>query len=143
VIAGTIRRLQLSAAQSGALEWAGEKTTRIADALSSAVTLRPSQVYRLLSQLPDEALALVLAKGFVSHDAGGVRRLARRLRRFVRHDRHVRSTISGEILKQFGLRPGPLFKKILDRLLDERLDGRFTAVSEEKTRARILAEQYG
>jgi tRNA nucleotidyltransferase (CCA-adding enzyme) len=143
VIAGTIRRLQLSTAQSGALEWAGEKTTRIADALSSAATLRPSQVYRLLSRLPNEALALVLAKGFVSHNAGGARRLAQRLRRFVQQDRHVRPTISGEILKQFGLRPGPHFKKILDRLLDERLDGGFTAASEEKARARTLAEQYG
>jgi tRNA nucleotidyltransferase (CCA-adding enzyme) len=143
VIAGTTRRLQLSGAQSGALEWAGEKTSRIAETLASAATLRPSQIYRLLLKLPGEALALILAKGLMSRTGKGRGRLTRRLRKYLLHDRHVTSTINGETLKQLGLRPGPQFREILDRLLDERLDGTIAAASEEKARARTLAEQYG
>ncbi len=143
VIAGTIQRLQLSATESRALEWAGEKTSRIAKILSSDAFLRPSQIYRLLSRPPNEAVALVLAKGLVSSSkAVGIARLKRRLTRFLECDRHTTTTISGDTLKEFGLRPGPHFKKILNRLLDERLDGRITAAAEERDRARTLAKQY-
>ena len=143
VIAGTTRRLQFSAAQARALESAGETTGRLTETLSNLATLSPSQIYRLLSKLPAEALVLVLAKGLVSNTAQGTGRLTRRLRRYLQHDRHVTMTINGETLKQFGLRPGPQFKKILDQLLDERLDGRISGVSEEKARARTLAGQGG
>src|SRR6476659_4198171 len=142
VIAGTIQRLQLSATESQALEWAGEKTSRIAKTLSSDALLRPSQIYRLLSRLPNEALGLVLAKSLVSSKAAGIARLKRRLTRFLERDRLTTTTINGDTLKDFGLRPGPHFKKILDRLLDERLDGRITAAAQERDRARILAKQY-
>jgi tRNA nucleotidyltransferase (CCA-adding enzyme) len=142
VIVGTARRLQFSASQSRALEWAGERSSRIAEKLSTAQALRPSQIYRLLAGVPGEALALVLAKALVSHRGKGAGRLTQRLRRYVQHDRHVTSTIDGDMLKQFGLRPGPRFKEILGRLLDERLDGRIVAASEEKARARTLVEQY-
>jgi tRNA nucleotidyltransferase (CCA-adding enzyme) len=88
-------------------------------------------------------VALVLAKGLVSSSkAVGIARLKRRLTRFLECDRLTTTTISGDTLKEFGLRPGPHFKKILDRLLDERLDGRITAAAEERDRARTLAKQY-
>jgi tRNA nucleotidyltransferase (CCA-adding enzyme) len=141
-ISGIIQRLQLSAAQARALEWAGEKTSRISKTLSGDALLRPSKIYRLLSELPDEALALVLAKGCIIHKGAGIRRLKRRLMRFFRRDRHVTTTINGEALKQFGLRPGPHFRTILDRLLEERLDGKITAAAQEWERARALVKQY-
>jgi hypothetical protein len=80
---------------------------------SSDAFLRPSQIYRVLSRLPNEALALVLAKGLVSSKAVGIARLKRRLTRFLERDRHTTTTINGDTLKDFGLRPGPHFKKIL------------------------------
>jgi tRNA nucleotidyltransferase (CCA-adding enzyme) len=55
----------------------------------------------------------------------------------------VTTTINGETLKRLGLKPGPQFRKILDRLLDERLDGRITAPAQELHRARALAKHYG
>jgi tRNA nucleotidyltransferase (CCA-adding enzyme) len=143
VIAGTIRRLQLSGARSKALEWAGEETDRLARTLSSDALLRPSQVYRLLSGLPDEAVAMVLAKGLLSYRRPEIGRLTRRLSRFLKRDRHTTTTVNGETLKKLGLVSGPLYKKILDRLLDERLDGRITDAAGERDRARTLVEQYG
>ena len=143
VIAGTVKRLQLSARHSEALRWAGSKSRDLADTLSGVAPLRPSQIYRLLSRLPDEALALIYAKGVVSRRRAGIGRLTRRLARFLKRDRHTTMTVNGETLKELGLQPGPQFKTILDRLLDERLDGAITAVAQERERARLLAEQYG
>ena len=145
VISGSIERLQLPAGHARVLEWAGEKTNRIADRLASDALLRPSQVYRLLSRLPDEALALVVAKGLAGTRGvarAETRRLTRRVKRFLTRDRHTTTTINGETLKQLGLEPGPHFKKILERLLEERLDGRITTAAQERDRARRLVEQY-
>jgi tRNA nucleotidyltransferase (CCA-adding enzyme) len=141
-ISGIIQRLQLSAVQARALQWAGEKTSHFAETLSGDAPLRPSQIYRMLSRLPDEALVLVLAKGLLINREAGRGRLTRRLARFLTRDRLVTTTINGETLKRFGLRPGPHFKEILDRLLDERLDGKITAAAQERERARTLAERY-
>lgn len=142
-IDGAIRRLQVSAAQTRALEWAGDKTDRISRTLSGKTLLRPSRIYRLLSTLPNEALILVLARGRIIAKRARSGRLQRRLTRFLTRDRHVTTTINGETLKQFGLPPGPHFRTILDRVLDERLDGRITAAAQERDRACTLVKQYG
>jgi tRNA nucleotidyltransferase (CCA-adding enzyme) len=141
-IDAAIQRLQLSAAQARALEWSGERTDRISRTLSGDEPLRPSTIYRLLSTLPDEALVLVLTKGWSKAKEPRIGRLLRRLTRFLTRDRHVTTTINGETLKEFGLRPGPHFKTILDQVLDERLDGRITAASQERARACTLAKRY-
>jgi tRNA nucleotidyltransferase (CCA-adding enzyme) len=141
-ISGIIQRLQLSTVQARALEWAGEKTSRIAETLSGDAPLRPSQIYRMLSRLPGEAVVFVLAKGLLISRAADRGRLTRRLARFLTRDRLVTTTINGETLKRFGLSPGPHFREILDRVLEERLDGRITAAAEERELARLLAERY-
>ena len=139
-ISGVNQRLQLSAIQTRTLECAGDKTSRVVRILSGDAILRPSRVYRLLSTLPDEALILVLAKGLTKKTTAG--RVTKRLTRFLTRDRYVTTTINGDTLKQFGLQPGPHFKTILNRLLEERLDGRITAAAQERDRALALAERY-
>jgi tRNA nucleotidyltransferase (CCA-adding enzyme) len=138
------RRLQLSTRETTALEWAGDKTGRTAKILLGRRDMLPSEVYRLLLNMPDEAVALVMAKGLTfTKNSGGVRRLRKRLLRFMRQDRSMTTIVNGEDLKRLGLKPGPHFKTILDRLLDERLDGRITGVAQERDRARTLGERYG
>ena len=138
------RRLQLSTRETTAFEWAGDKTGRAAKILLGRRDMKPSEVYRLLLNMPDEAVALVMAKGLaIRRNREGVRRLTKRVLRFMKHDRSMTTIVNGEDLKRLGLKPGPHFKTILDRLLDERLDGRITAVAQERDRARILAERYG
>ena len=100
--------------------------------------MRPSQVYRLLIRAPNEALVLILGKVLVKRDGTRTRRLMRRLVRFLEQDRRKSTIVKGEDLKRLGLKPGPRFKQILDRLLDERLDGTVTAASEERALARRL-----
>ena len=138
------RRLQLSTRETTALEWAGDKTGRTAKILLGRRDMLPSEVYRLLLNMPDEAVALVMAKGLTfTKNSEGVRRLRKRLLRFMKQDRSMTTIVNGEDLKRLGLKPGPHFKTILDRLLDERLDGRITGVAQERDRARTLVERYG
>jgi tRNA nucleotidyltransferase (CCA-adding enzyme) len=142
-IAGIVQRLQLSAAQAHCLGWAGERTSRITEAVSRQDPMRPSQVYRLLAGMPDEALVLLMAQGLATDTAAEIRRLKKRLLRFLRHDREMTTTVNGNDLKRLGLKPGPHFKKILDRLLDARIDGAIRMPAEEQELARNLAARYG
>jgi len=142
-LTGAIQRLQLSAAQGQTLEWSGEKSDRAATLLMTGGGLRPSRIYRLLCGLPNEAVIMILAKGLATKKRGPTRRLIRRVTRYLTQDRHVTTTVSGDALKQLGLRPGPHYKRILDQLLDERLDGRITDAAQERQRARLLVQQSG
>jgi tRNA nucleotidyltransferase (CCA-adding enzyme) len=134
------QRLQLSARQATSVEWASEKTTRAVKILLGRSEIRPSKIYHLLVNMPDEALVLLVGKGLANGDIAGVRRLTTRLVRFLKHDRWVMTTVKGEDLKQLGLKPGPRFKTILDRLLDKRLDGVVSTKSEECVLARRLVQ---
>ena len=50
----------------------------------------------------------------------------------------MQTTVNGQDLKQYGLWPGPQFKGILDRLLDERIDGTIKTAAQERALARRL-----
>jgi tRNA nucleotidyltransferase (CCA-adding enzyme) len=85
---------------------------------------------------------MVLAKGLATARGVAAGRLTGRIQRFLTRDRRTTTTINGETLKRLGLEPGPHFKKVLERLLNERLDGRITAATQERDRARRLVERY-
>jgi tRNA nucleotidyltransferase (CCA-adding enzyme) len=56
--------------------------------------------------------------------------------------RHVRPEVDGAYLKTLGLRPSPLFSKLLHAVRDARLDGEIETVEEEQALiARLLAER--
>jgi len=44
----------------------------------------------------------------------------------------VKPALTGDDLKAMGLKPGPHFKNVLDRLLDARLNGEVKTETEEK-----------
>lgn len=141
ISAAIAERLQLSTLQVRTLEWAGTHTRNASDTISGVKSLRPSQVYRLLRDMPNEALVLTMSSTMLSHDRASVGRASRRLVRFLTKDRQVLTTVNGADLKQFGLRPGPQFKRILDRLLAERIDGAIkTAVEERAVARRLVAD---
>ena len=56
--------------------------------------------------------------------------------------RHIQPEVDGEYLKGLGLRPSPLFSKLLNAVRDARLDGRVQTVEEERALVdRLLAER--
>jgi tRNA nucleotidyltransferase (CCA-adding enzyme) len=65
------------------------------------------------------------------------------VRRFVSHYltrlRTVSSLLDGDDLRRLGLEPGPLFRRIKERLLQARLDGEVNSRDEEEVLALALA----
>lgn len=86
---------------------------------------KPSEVFRLLHDLPDETLIFLRAK---TQSRIGKRNLSAFLTTYV----HATSLLNGKDLKAMGLKPGPVYQKVLDRLLDARLNGEVTTNADER-----------
>jgi tRNA nucleotidyltransferase (CCA-adding enzyme) len=54
---------------------------------------------------------------------------------------HVKPLLTGADLKAMGLKPGPQFRQILDRLLDARLNGEVHTEQDERDLAARLVKQ--
>lgn len=94
---------------------------------------RPSAVYRALRPLPEPALHILslIAPGAT----------AARIKRYLSEWKDVHPEVGGAELRALGLRPGPLYRELLDKLLFARLDGRIRSMSEELTLCRRLARR--
>ncbi|MEA3345511.1 MAG: hypothetical protein U9Q78_04600 [Chloroflexota bacterium] len=57
--------------------------------------------------------------------------------------RQVRPLLSGDDLKEMGLKPGPIFSSILSALHDARLDGEVTTLEEERKLVEKMSEERG
>lgn len=91
-----------------------------------------SELYRMLRLLPTEMLLFLLARA-KSKNA------KRRLTRFLTELKGVACLLSGKTLKQMGIKPGPIYKKVLDAVLDARLDGKvFTFEDEMALAVRLI-----
>jgi tRNA nucleotidyltransferase (CCA-adding enzyme) len=68
----------------------------------------------------------------------------RRLWHYESELRHVEPLVDGEYLKNLGLKPSPLFGKLLNAVRDARLDGQIETLAQEKELvAALLAEREG
>jgi tRNA nucleotidyltransferase (CCA-adding enzyme) len=94
---------------------------------------RPSAIYRLLQPYPTRALAVA----WIATDR---RQLRGRLLRYQTKWRLVEAELTGDDLKAMGLKPGPLFGRLLSELRDAWLDGKVkTREEEEALLAKLLA----
>ena len=84
--------------------------------------------------------ARVLAAAWVTADR---RRLRERLLRYQTEWRLMETEITGNVLKAMGLRPSPLFGRLLGELRDARLDGRVSSREGEITLLEKLLEREG
>ena len=78
--------------------------------------LRMSQICGQLEDLPLESLLVVMARA-----GGGIVR--ERISLYLRELRQVRLKVTGDDLKELGLKPGPQFAKLLKKTLIAKLDG--------------------
>jgi tRNA nucleotidyltransferase (CCA-adding enzyme) len=86
---------------------------------------KPAETYRLLSGLSDETLLGLMAKS--KGDS-----VKRQVSAFLTTYQYVKPALTGADLKAMGLKPGPRFKQILDRLLDARLNEEVKTEAEER-----------
>ncbi len=131
VVAAMIRRLVLSREQAKNVSAGGSRIDRALKRLTDKGTVRPSQVYRLLADLSDEVLVLLLAKQISRQHGVRLSLLKRHLLSYVKN-RGVKTALTGRDLQAMGLKPGPQYRTILDQLLDARIDGMITTEAEER-----------
>jgi tRNA nucleotidyltransferase (CCA-adding enzyme) len=68
-------------------------------------------------------------------------RVRKRLWHYETDLRHVEPVVDGEYLKGLGLKPSPLFRKLLHAVRDARLDGEISTIEEEKALIARMLEQ--
>jgi tRNA nucleotidyltransferase (CCA-adding enzyme) len=96
---------------------------------------RPSEVARVLGGLTNETLVLLWAR---SRPAIVKRQIAAYLMTY----RTVKPVLTGKELHALGLSPGPLYGKILNRLLAARLDGEVRNEAEERDLVKRMVKNY-
>ncbi len=97
--------------------------------------LSNQEIYALLHYSPTPAILVF----WLCTDSELVRE---RLGRYEQQLRHVRPTVDGDYLKGLGLKPSPLFSKLLNAVRDARLDGLVSTEAEEKALiSRLLENQ--
>ena len=101
--------------------------------LAKRPPLKPAETYRTLLGLSDEVLLFLMAK--TKSEA-----VKRQISACLTIYQHVKASLTGSDLKAMGLNPGPLYKKILDRLLDARLNGEVKTDADEQDLAKKIAK---
>ncbi|NPE28521.1 CBS domain-containing protein [Methanococcoides sp. SA1] len=87
--------------------------------------IRNSELYRLLRGLTNEGLLYLMAIARKNE-------IKKNISNFVTSLRQTEILLTGNDLKEMGYLPGPLYKTILDRLLDARLDGQVSTLDDER-----------
>ena len=108
---------------------------RLKDRLKRKHKLKPSAIYQALRGVPESALMILAALE--------PRPAARHIKTFLDELRHVSISVTGADLRAAGLKPGPAYREILDKLLFARLDGKIRTVSEEQKMLARLIEGLG
>ncbi len=97
--------------------------------------MKPSEIYFSLQEIPVCFLLYLMAK------------LPSFQKRFISQYftkwRYIKPSLTGYDLKKMGLKPGPIFRKILDTLLTAKLDGKIKTKEEEKQFVTKLIKSSG
>jgi tRNA nucleotidyltransferase (CCA-adding enzyme) len=83
-----------------------------------------SRQHRILAGQRPEVLLFLLAKTPAAAQ--------QQIVAYLETHRYMKPQLSGHDLRAMGLTPGPLFRKLLDRLLEARLNGEVTSATEER-----------
>ena len=132
-----VRRLKIPGRQAEKIRISRSESRRVLERFRQRTPLAPSAVGRLLEEYAIENVIFFLAKAKSES-------VKRQISAFVTSGNQTRPTLSGTDLKSMGLKPGPLFKKILQRLKDARVDGEVTSETQERELVRqLIAQQKG
>jgi len=101
-----------------------EEVDKCHRALNISRQLRPSEIYWLLQDRTHEGLLylIVLARK---------KRVKKAVSQYVTHLRHAKTRLRGTDLKKMGYEAGPIYRTILNHLLEARLDGLVMSKREE------------
>jgi tRNA nucleotidyltransferase (CCA-adding enzyme) len=124
-VADVLKRFPFTQAEAAKLEAARLGGHAVIRQLGKRPPPKPAETYRLLSGLADETLLGLMAKS--KGEA-----VKRQISAFLTTYQQVKPSVTGADLKAMGLKPGPQFKKILDRVREARLNGEVHTDSDER-----------
>ncbi|MBS0170296.1 MAG: CBS domain-containing protein [Nitrospira sp.] len=119
-----LKRFPFAEAERAAIDEARFLTQPACRTLSRRVPVKPSETVRVLTGLSEECLVFLLAQ---SLNKSAKRHLSLYLTTY----RNVKPALTGKALSALGLKPGPLYRKILARLTEARLDGEVKTEEDE------------
>jgi tRNA nucleotidyltransferase (CCA-adding enzyme) len=100
------------------------KAISVAQGFYRKQDLKPSEIYHLLEALDQEWLLFIMAKTEQQETR-------RAISHYFRNLKEVQPKLRGRDLKEMGIAPGPVYREILDGLLDGRLNGELSSREEE------------
>ena len=127
----TLTRLTFPRRQAQSMLWVTQEGLRLLRTLDR--TVKPAETFRALRNLPDETLVFLMAK---TRSKRGKQNISDQFTTYQR----VKPILRGNDLKAMGLEPGPLYNRILDRLLDARLNGEVKTEADERRLVSRLAK---
>lgn len=129
-----LKRLAIPARQVATIRAGHSVSDGVLRRLAGHPPPRPSETYRALAGLSEEVLLFMTAK---TRSRTVTRQIGAYLTRF----KQVKPLLSGADLKALGLKPGPIYKTILDRLLDARLNGEVKSDTDERELVMRIAKK--
>ncbi|MFH1189119.1 MAG: hypothetical protein V1682_00315 [Candidatus Omnitrophota bacterium] len=117
-------------ADSAALALYNRKSGTVTRSLGSGRYIAPSEIYKLLRPLPLEVILTIMAEA---------PRVRARIGAFLTEYERTNLHIGGNDLKAMGLKNGPAFKEILDKVLCRKMDGKLRSKADELEYACVLA----
>ena len=92
--------------------------------LDKTHNIQQSYIYKELHDLPMEVVLFILTKA-------KSKRVKQKIHQYISQMMYIKPSITGEYLKNLGLKPGPRFREILNELLYAILDGKVKNIDEE------------
>lgn len=109
-------RLQLPENQRDRIIWTYENFGELSRNFFQLPEVRPSDIYRALQPFKPEELLFIMGRA----ESEEKRKMVSHY--FYRY-RHVTTELKGKDLKALGIPPGPIYRALLDEVLDARLNG--------------------
>jgi tRNA nucleotidyltransferase (CCA-adding enzyme) len=110
---------------------AGHRALKI---LNSKRKILPSRIYHMLEPLSHEVTLLLMAKSHSDIGRG-------RIMEFFHKYNGIRPSARGDDIKALGVKAGPHFAKIMEKILEKKLDGALKSRDEEISYAKKLAKR--
>ncbi|MHC1745512.1 MAG: CBS domain-containing protein [Syntrophobacteraceae bacterium] len=117
-------RLELTDAMRERLQWVRNRAEEVLWGLFQLPDYRPSDIYRALQPFKAEELLFLMARTQREETRKAISHYLIRYR-------EMKSEIRGQDLKDLGIPPGPVYRKILEEILDGRLNGEIKSRQDE------------
>lgn len=111
-----------------------EKKDRVLSRLSGPIDISDYDIYNELKELSVEALFVIC---MISRDD----KMDNRTIRYINYLKNIKTAVTGKDLIKLGQKPGPKFAEILERLLEEKINGRIETYEDELSYVNEIIEK--